>query len=131
MVEQILLIIGLFFLLTGIGLYLHPALFKKILGDYMGSPALVYFHGALALILGAFIVMNHNIWGWNMQAVITVVGWAALIRGVWILIAQDSYLKAVKSFTGKGSHLKAEAIIAIIIGAILLYSYRAVIEGII
>ncbi|HMQ02279.1 MAG TPA: hypothetical protein PKD79_04435 [Candidatus Doudnabacteria bacterium] len=131
MVEQIILVVGLFFLIAGVGLYLHPNMFKKIMGDYMGSPALVYFHGALALIVGAFIILNHNIWEWDMQVVITIVGWVALIRGLWILLAQDNYLKTIKSFMGNQNHVKAEAVTAIIIGAVLLYSYRALLEGLI
>ncbi|GEM_PF-521599 len=131
MVEQVLLVIGLLLLVGGVGMYLHPAMFKKIIGDYTASSALVYFHGAIALIIGAFIILNHNIWEMSPQVVITILGWAALIRGLWILLNQESYIKMVKSFWAKGSHVKTEAIILIILGAILVYSYRALFEGLI
>ncbi|HMR55344.1 MAG TPA: hypothetical protein PKD34_02010 [Candidatus Doudnabacteria bacterium] len=65
------------------------------------------------------------------QVVITILGWAALLRGLWILINQESYIKMVKSFWSKGSHVKTEAIILIVLGAILVYSYRALFEGLI
>lgn len=131
MLEQVLLIFGILMLVSGIGIYLHPAMFKKIIGDYESSPALVYMHGALALAIGAFIILNHNIWTMSWLVIITIIGWLAIIRGVWVLLSLQSYLKTIKSFWGKSGHIKTEAIVLIVFGAMLVYTYRALLEGLI
>ncbi len=50
------------------------------------SPALLLLAGVFAFLMGLGIVIGHNVWSGNaLPVVITLVGWASLIKGVALL----------------------------------------------
>lgn len=122
MIEQVLLITGVVLLVCGVGAYLNPATFRKIVGNYTDTPALVYWNGIINLALGGFIILNHNIWEMSWVVIITIVGWLALLRGLWILLGTKSYLARFRQFWGQHGHLKGEALFLIIFGVIFIYA---------
>jgi hypothetical protein len=50
------------------------------------SPPLVLLAGVFAVAVGLGLVIGHNVWsGGTLPVVITLVGWASLIKGVALL----------------------------------------------
>lgn len=53
----------------------------------------VYLNGAILCVAGLAIVRTHNVWTWHWSVIITLVGWIALIGGLWRM-ARPSALQA-------------------------------------
>lgn len=50
----------------------------------------VYLNGAILFVAGLAIVRAHNLWAWRWPVVITLIGWIALIFGLWRMAAPDA-----------------------------------------
>ena len=51
------------------------------------SPTLVYLNGVLLFVAGLAIVRTHNAWAWRWSLLVTLLGWAALLAGLWRMFA--------------------------------------------
>lgn len=51
---------------------------------------LVYLNGTVLFVAGLVIVRAHNRWTWRWPVIITLVGWGALIVGLWRMAAPNA-----------------------------------------
>lgn len=84
-------IISLIYLSFGIGLLFNKDYYAKVIGDLLDNSAYMIFGGFMAIILGFLILENHNIWVKNWTVLITIIGWVALIKGVFLLAFPKSF----------------------------------------
>ncbi|MGH6728211.1 MAG: hypothetical protein ACREB8_16960 [Pseudolabrys sp.] len=75
-------LIGPVLLAIGLGLLLNTQQFRTMGEQFLSSYALIYLSGLLALPVGIAIVLAHNVWTPDWRAIITVLGWLAIIGGV-------------------------------------------------
>ena len=68
---------------------------KKLFKSFEDSPGLTMVSGAMTLIIGMLLVEYHNIWVQDWRVLVTIVGWAALLKGV-LFIAFPDYLSHFK-----------------------------------
>jgi hypothetical protein len=109
-------LIGPIYLVVAVGLLLNPGNARAIVKEFMDSPALFYLSGILALIIGGLIVLLHNVWsGWPIA--ITLLGWAAILKGVVRLIAPDAAKSVLSKFVGNKNDITAAALLALALGA--------------
>lgn len=121
MTEQILLVLGLVLIVSGLAAYVNPPLFRRTLGSFYHNPGLIFFVGVVNLGVGLFLVINHNVWSSLGQIIVSIVAWAAVIRGFIMIVLPKTFLAVFKYvWLGKG-HLVGEAVSVIIIGLVLLY----------
>ena len=62
----------------------------------------VYLNGTIFFVAGLAIVRAHNFWAWRWPIVITLIGWVALIGGLWRMAAPDAPQAADNVFTYVG-----------------------------
>jgi len=74
-------LMGPIYLVVAIGMLLNRDYFRTMAKEVAASPALFYLTGVLALVVGGLIVLLHNVWS-GRPIVITLVGWAAIAKGV-------------------------------------------------
>jgi hypothetical protein len=120
MSEQILTVIGALFLLWGLGALANPGFFRQMLGSFTHNPALIYVIGLLNAAVGLFLILNHNYWGTVQEVIVSFFGWAALVRGVIMILSPSTFLHLFKKIW-MGSHMKGEALFIILMGAIFVY----------
>ncbi|MBX4187662.1 MAG: hypothetical protein KW793_00815 [Candidatus Doudnabacteria bacterium] len=123
MSQQILFVIGVVFVVCGLGALSNPRFFRKMLGSYTANPALIYISGLVNLVIGLILVFGHNIWTSLPEAIVAFFAWAAIIRGIIMLLSPTFFLKLFKRIW-MGSHLKGEAFFIMVIGIILIYLAR-------
>jgi len=114
-------IFGLLYLVVGVGLMVNRQTFKQILEDFCKNTVLVFYGGALALVIGVVIVLTHNIWLANWTVIITIIGWAALIKGVWLIVFPTSVHKFMQVYQKNENLLVVHPIVALIFGIVLTY----------
>lgn len=120
MTELIAQVFGVYALIAGFGLLLRPAWAKEILDSIEGNAGLVYFMGAIILMIGTAIVLTHNIWrGWP-EIPVTIMGWAAAIEGAIMLIYPPALLGFSSKLVLKTGFIRLFAFGTMLFGAALL-----------
>jgi hypothetical protein len=114
-------IFGIFYLVAAAGLLLNRQFYKKFMEDYTKNTALVFFSGMFALIVGACIVLYHNVWTANWTVIITLLGWIALFKGAWIIIFPNSTSRLMQYYQVNENLLIIHGIAAFIFGAVMAY----------
>ncbi|MBT4916851.1 hypothetical protein HN709_04955 [Candidatus Peregrinibacteria bacterium] len=88
-------ILGLVYVVLGLGMLLNGAYYKKTFDELLKSPSFMFFGGIMSLILGFLIVRVHNFWVMDWTVIVTIIGWGALLKGFMIFLAP----KALISFS--------------------------------
>jgi hypothetical protein len=118
-IENVFQLLGLTYTVIGIAILLHPKYYKSMIADFIKSPAIVFLNAFIVLAMGYLLLLVNNEWEAGAPVIITIIGWLALIKGLFILLLPKLYLQ----FAGlvKVKYLRFEAVIAIILGLCLLY----------
>ncbi|MFA5023921.1 MAG: hypothetical protein WC523_03130 [Patescibacteria group bacterium] len=115
---QMFQILGLFYFAAGLGMMINPGFFKKMLGNMAESPLAIYLGAIMALAVGYLLVTFHNVWTLHWTILITIIGWVALIKGLFILVFPTSSIKMTSKMGEK--MLTFGGIIVAILGAVLI-----------
>jgi uncharacterized membrane protein len=70
------------YVLVGIALLLKPQTFRELLQEFLDSHVMMYLAGVLGLLGGLALVLTHNVWAFDWRLIITLIGWASLVRAV-------------------------------------------------
>jgi uncharacterized protein YjeT (DUF2065 family) len=111
--------IGVYAIAAGVGGLIAPQRWQDMIEEMRTRPGLTYVTGAFTFALGAAIVLVHNVWTDPLAIVVSVIGWAAAIEGVILLVAPEPLLKLGASMV-RPAVARPYAIVAIVLGAVLL-----------
>lgn len=114
-------IFGLCYLVIGIGFMFNREAFGRIIDDFSKNAALMFFAGLFALAVGAAIILTHNIWTANWTVMITIIGWAGFIKGVWIIAFPDTVHKFMQIYRKNKNLLVVHSNVALIFGIVLTF----------
>lgn len=119
--SQIFQIIGIIYTAVGLGGLINPGYYSKIVDSFDNNPALTYITAIVVAVVGYILVVFHNVWAVGWSLIITVFGYAALIKGVALLIFPRAFLAMSKSVVKKLGPSRLYASIALVIGLGLMY----------
>lgn len=114
-------ILGLVYIAAGLGLIFNPNHYHKVYKSFVKDPALTYLGGAMALVAGFLIVYFHNVWIKDWIVLVTILGWAALVKGVMLLVFPDTIRSFSKTMFKKHTSFVSYGFFALILGVILSY----------
>jgi hypothetical protein len=78
---------GIFFVLTALSLLTHKQVTLETVTTLVHTAPLLLVVGMVVLLAGLAIVLAHNVWsGGVLPVIITLIGWATLIRGLILLL---------------------------------------------
>ncbi len=117
---QIFQLFAIFYTTIGIGMLLNTAYYEKIFSDFTDNPTTLYIGGALALTIGYLIVALHYRES-DFSVIITIIGWIALLKGIFILTLPKTMIAMTKAMTLNQSTLKILSIVLTIIGLALAF----------
>ncbi|MBT4153468.1 MAG: hypothetical protein HOE53_02350 [Candidatus Magasanikbacteria bacterium] len=78
------------YLSMAVGMSLSPGYYKQELGKMIENSAFKLLGGMMSLILGMLLVTNHNMWERDWTVLVTLLGWLALVKGVFLLAFPNS-----------------------------------------
>jgi membrane-bound ClpP family serine protease len=93
--------------------------YSKELPKLIDNSGFMLLGGMFSLIIGFFIIEYHTIWEQNWKGLITLIGWAALIKGV-MLLAFPGWFEKFKPWYKK-ENLRKWGYIVLIVG--LFFGY--------
>ncbi len=89
--------------------------------DFCKNAALLFYGGLSALVIGVVIILTHNVWVANWTVIITIIGWAGLIKGIWIIVFPNTVSKFMQAYQKNENLLMVHSIGVLIFGAVLTF----------
>lgn len=111
-------VISVYLILMGLALFINKGEMIKAAREFVGANASFVFYGAVALIFGLLVVFSHNIWDGTWRIVITLMGWAATIKGATAVLFPKTLKSVVNIFLG-GQLLNISGALVIALGVYL------------
>jgi hypothetical protein len=115
MIAQVL---GLVYLSIGIGMLASPAHYDKLLSEFENNASLIYLGGIIALVVGYVILQMNSAWEGSYVGAITLIGWAACIKGVLLLAKPDIVLAKISFWKSQKTLMQ---VVVIALGAVFAY----------
>jgi hypothetical protein len=104
-------LLGPVLVVAGIAMLVNRRRLDAIVQELFGSPLLLLLLGIIDFTVGLAIVLTHNVWAADWRVIITLLGWALIVRGaVRMLIPEQA-----KAFGAK--LLKNSTVICASLGA--------------
>jgi hypothetical protein len=75
----------------------------------------------IAIVVGALMVVAHNIWEADWRIVITLIAWSALIKGAVIVLFPQFYQDRLSKFLACKKSYHVSMIIVLLLGIFLAY----------
>jgi hypothetical protein len=114
-------LIGPLFLAIGVGMLANGTVYRAMAEEFLHSYALIYLSGLLALVVGLAIVNAHNVWAREWRVLITLLGWLALIGGVFRTVAPQLVSAIGLALFSGTAALLIGAIVVLALGAYLSF----------
>ena len=115
-------VFGPFFIVVGLSMLLNRAYYRDMVERFFNDPQDYFFSGAAALAGGLALVAGHNVWVLDWPLLITLIGWAMIVKGVLRLavpqFGRGFFTAALKTH----SHLALSGVILLVAGAYLAWS---------
>jgi hypothetical protein len=101
------------------GLFVEGGAYSSLMKEFIGSRALIFITGVLALLAGLAIVNAHNLWVPDWRVLVTVLGWLFIVRGVTNLVLPHLVQTMGDRIVASQAGIIAGATFMIVLGAIL------------
>ncbi|MFC1748441.1 hypothetical protein ACFL2V_06495 [Pseudomonadota bacterium] len=111
-------IFGPFYVVASLGILFNSKRVTKAAQDIMHSDALMYVSGLIALLLGLFIISIHNVWVADWPVIITIIGWAAAVKGTIMMVLPGAMAKFTKKSL-KETFYMVGGLIGLVVGVYL------------
>jgi hypothetical protein len=80
-------LLGLYCIAVSLSIFAHAQATVEIMKAILRDPPLLFVTGLVGMTAGLAIVLAHNVWsGGVLPIVVTLFGWASLIKGALLLV---------------------------------------------
>ncbi|WP_274629207.1 hypothetical protein [Arvimicrobium flavum] len=88
-------VLGVALVIMGAGILLRRRYFVPVFGAYGRERLLRTVMSVIELFAGLFLVFGHNVWSPTPAAIISLLGWIAVIEGALFLLLPDDAIESV------------------------------------
>jgi len=114
---HLLVMIGAYELAAGIAGLTGRISWPALLDEFERSPALTFITGFMVYILGAVLILVHNIWTDVPAIIVSLIGWIATAEGILIMIAPGPLLALSRPLVRSQ---RAISLFAVLFGIVLI-----------
>ncbi len=114
-------LIGPMMLVMGLFVVFHPERIRRVGREFLDSEALILMSGVITLPVGLAIVISHNVWEANWRALITLIGWIAVVAGIARLAMPDVMRTLGEAMLEKTFMTAVPGALMVVIGVYLSY----------
>ncbi|MBN4077289.1 hypothetical protein JYT19_00090 [Sulfobacillus acidophilus] len=113
--------LGVYLAVFGIAFLLNKKQSNRVMKALLEGAGLQFYIGMITTLLGAFIVVKHNIWVRDWPVIITILGWITLLKGIGYTLSTKQLMTFGKKFVSiKNIHIYGGGSWTIL-GAVLIY----------
>jgi len=113
-------ILGTIFIVLGLAMVVNKKYTAAAVQDMMQIKGLLWLCGFMATAMGAIMIAVHNVWTTGLPLLITVMGWMALVKGLFILLFPNWSSSFYKKYI-TDSLLVVSGVVCVILGLALVY----------
>lgn len=111
---------GVAYVGMALGILCSNEYYRKLFADFTKNTPFIFMWGMMAVVVGTAILSVHNIWEYSWVVIITIIGWAGLIKGLFLLIFPKTAGYFSAWFNNK-AFMAVLGIGALIFGLVLCY----------
>ncbi len=119
--EMLAAFIGLYMVAAGTGLLTDRDGYATVIGDLRENTALGIVTSLFVFVLGAVIVVLHNVWTDPLTILVSLFGWGALIEGLVMLAFRRPFLRLVGAVPLTATTMVIFGVFSMLLGTVLLY----------
>ncbi len=86
-------ILGPLYLTATLGWLMNRDFYRNMITGFASNHAVLYMGGVMAFLFGAVVLRFNNIWTADWRVLITLLGWAGLIKGLTILVFPQTMIR--------------------------------------
>lgn len=117
MTQFIASLAGSYLFVTGLGFLISTRFYARMVaGNASADPILLNLSGAVHFLVGLLVVLRHFHWDGLTEALVTLVGLAAVLKGLSLIVVPERALKAPQT---SARMLRFSGIAFVLIGAYL------------
>ena len=94
--------------------------YVKQLFTSVENDATFFFWGVISFLIGLTMILAFNVWSQSWQVVITILGWATLLKGLVVLFFPELAKKYARKIASQ-NWLPIALIVLVFIGLIITY----------
>lgn len=113
-------VLGILFTVVGVSMAVNKKTVVSALQEITRDPGVLWLWGFLALLMGAVFIALNNMWTGGLPLFVTIIGWLAFVKGVFILFFPRTAIALYRKCAGE-SLLMLCGLVAFVLGLILLY----------
>ena len=114
-------LLGPALLTLGLSILFNESYYRAMTKQFVANKPLMYVAALVGVIAGLAIVLVHNVWTTDWRVIITLLGWANLLRGIASLLLPDNISALAKDLMANKKMPMPAGIVAGLLGAILCY----------
>lgn len=119
-------VMGPFFLLIGLSVLFYLKSWQYVYDKYANNHYELLPFEVLFAVLGAICVNMYNVWELNVWLLVTLTGWALVVKSVGYFLLPGSIIKKIIAMKKETWVLSLGGILGLVIGGLLTYySYFA------
>ncbi len=110
---------GVFFITLPLSLLINPRRAQELFGKE--NVVCNYLAGLVSVVLGTMMVLTYNVWTKDWTVLITLFGWASLLKGLFLMFATEKAVK-LQAKIKTASWMSYVWLVAIFLGLFLVYN---------
>ena len=115
-------IVGVVLTLIGLGVLINSDFYAKNFSGFFKDVPLEFMSALTMQVLGLLIVLTHNVWEMSGAVIVTLVGWALLVKGAVWMVCPRSLAKIFKLFQKNLKTLMTiDGVVLLVAGLYLVY----------
>jgi hypothetical protein len=112
-------ILGIYLVVSGLFLIIRAKTIPLLLKDFFEHPAVIFLTGVILIFLSSMFLLQHNVWVYSWQTIVTVFAWLVLLKGLtYIFVPSALNSTSIKKFHG---WFRLWGVVAVIIGVYLFF----------
>lgn len=112
--------LGIFLAVTGIAMVVNGKATAGAIEESVSHKGMVFLWGLLALATGSVIVVLNNTWTSGLPLLVTILGWLAIVKGAFVLLAPGAAAALYRKF-GHSGMIVFCGVVCFVLGVVLLY----------
>jgi hypothetical protein len=112
-------VLGLVLIATGAAILLRVRYYIDVVSTYARERLTRFFISFIELTAGLFLVVGHNVWWPVPAAIITLLGWAAVVESLCYLLLPDKQVARLLAMVNKPPVYYAGGVLSILVGIYL------------
>lgn len=79
-------VLAVYYLTIGVAFLINGKYYQKEFLKMLDNVLFSFYGGIMALLVGLLILHAHNVWTQDWTVAVTIVGWLATIKGVYLIV---------------------------------------------